>query len=314
MKKMFFSIMLALALLVMLTGIALANGGPHGGFTATTDACAGCHRAHTATNARLLTVNPSTLCTSCHGSTATGANTNVDDGKYLSTRDDAGGNWNHGAANTPDNSNLLGGGFVTYKGVATTSNHTIGLANSWGQGASDRGTATALAGGATLQCVSCHDPHGNTNYRIIRTTVNTAAVTVALVDEGAAKDYDTEQWGAGQSTVCAACHVAYHKTAAGQGSTLDGTTYTHRIDMAWNGPLPIGVTVGANNPETLGYDGVAATGDEIPLAGANLVCQSCHLPHGTNSTVSALAQGPYTADSTLLRLNNRGVCQSCHQK
>ena len=182
MKKIKFALALATILLVATASLAFANGGPHGGFTATTDACAGCHRAHTAQFGRLLTVNPATLCLSCHGSTASGANTNVDDGKYLSTRDDASGNWNHGAANTPDNSNLLGGGFVTYKGVAITSNHTIGSANTWGQGASDRGVATALAGGATLQCVSCHDPHGSTNYRIIKTTVNTVAVTVAHVD------------------------------------------------------------------------------------------------------------------------------------
>jgi len=327
MKKIMFALALATILLVATASLAFANGGPHGGFTATTDVCASCHRTHTATFGRLLTVNPATLCTSCHGAAAVGANTNTDDGRYLSTRDDTTGNGNHGAANTPDNSNLLGGGFVNYKGVAVTSNHTIGQANTWGQGASDRGAATALAGGATLSCVSCHDPHGNTNYRIIKTTVNAVAVTVAQVDE-AAKDYDTEQWGTGQSSVCQACHNAYHKTAAGQGSTIDGASYTHRVNMVWNGngTLPVGVTVGANNPETVGYS--AAPGDEVPLAvtGAasattNLVvCQTCHLPHGTSSAMTGYAaNATYTGSATnggsaLLRLDNRGVCQACHQK
>lgn len=314
MKKTIIAIVLALAVVLTLSGTVLANGGPHGGYTATTDACAGCHRTHTAANARLLMVASATLCTSCHGAAGSGANTNVDDGKYLSTRDDAGGNWNHGAANTPDNANLLGGGFVTYKGPAITSNHTIGQANTWGQGATDRGTATALAGGLTLQCVSCHDPHGSTNYRIFKTTVNGVAVAVAQVDE-AAKDYNDENWGVDQSNICAACHNAYHKSLVSQGSTLDGTTYTHRVDMAWN-VVPAGVTVGANNPETLGYDGVAGNGDEVPLGlGGFVMCQTCHVAHGTSATMTALStNGIPTTDSALLRLNNRGVCQSCHQK
>lgn len=309
MKKILFIALVVLGLALFAANRPTsANGGPHGGYTATTDACAGCHRAHTAAGPQLvMNANTYNLCISCHGSAGSGANTNVDDGKYLSTRDDTGGNWDHGAANTPNNSNILGGGFLTYKGVAATSSHspngTLNLA--WGQGATDRGVATALAGGAMLDCASCHDPHGNTNYRIINTTVNAVAVTVAQVDE-AAKDYDTEQWGTGQSNVCAAYHGAYHKTAAGQGSTLDGTTYTHRVGMPY--------TYGANvNPETVGFGGIF-----LPLAesGTNntVVCQTCHLPHGTSATMTALATGPFTADSALLRENNRAVCEACHQK
>ena len=307
MKKIMFALALATILLVATASLAFANGGPHGGFTATTDACASCHRAHTAIFGRLLMVNPATLCLSCHGAAGSGANTNVESGIYLSTRDDApGGNWNHGAANTPDNSALLAGRFV-----GTTSAHTINGTSigAWGDGV-NRGVQGAAM---VMECVSCHDPHGNTNYRIINAAINGVPVAVAQVDEGAAKDYDTEQWGAGQSNVCAACHANYHRTALGQGSTADAGTYTHRVDMAWNGPLPAGVTVGVNNPETVGYS--AAPGDEVPLAaGGIVVCQTCHLQHGITATMTALASGPNTADSALLRLNNRGVCQACHQK
>jgi formate-dependent nitrite reductase cytochrome c552 subunit len=156
-----------------------------------------------------------------------------------------------------------------------------------------------------LDCASCHDPHGNTNYRIINATINSVAVAVAQVDE-ASKDYDTEQWSTGQSSMCAACHTEYHKTAAGQGSILDNGTYTHRVDMSYS--------YGGNvNPETVGFGGL-----NLPLAetGTNnrVVCQTCHLPHGTTATMTALATGPITGDSALLRLNNRGVCEVCHQK
>jgi len=313
MKKLLLVVVLVSALVILLTGTALANGGPHGGFTATTDACASCHRAHTATNARLLMVSPATLCLSCHGAAGTGANTNVEAGLYVSGRN-GGAYAVDGSTNTANNDALLGGQFV-----GGTSEHTIGATLAWGQGATDRGTATALAGAATLECVSCHDPHGNSNYRIFKATVNGVGVTVAQVDETqATKDYSDENWGGDQSQLCRACHQAYHQVAAGQGSTISGTTYTHRVDMAWNGALPAGVTVGTNNPETLGFDGTAGTGDEVPLgSGGEVMCQTCHFPHGTTATMTTLADDPNLPganDSALLRLDNRGVCQSCHQK
>ncbi len=48
-----------------------ANGGPHGDYIATTDACAGCHRTHTGANARMLPnpVNDNALCFACHNGT-----------------------------------------------------------------------------------------------------------------------------------------------------------------------------------------------------------------------------------------------------
>jgi predicted CXXCH cytochrome family protein len=61
---------------VVLAGVGLAtwatpasaNAGPHGGYTLTTSACAGCHRAHTAESANLVKADSIYgLCTSCHG-------------------------------------------------------------------------------------------------------------------------------------------------------------------------------------------------------------------------------------------------------
>ena len=317
MKKYVLAIVLAVAFILALAGVVSANGGPHGGYTATTDACAGCHRAHTAVGPNLLIQNSTyALCMTCHGTTGTGADTDVQDGYFLSTRSPS----TVGTANTIDNAPLLAGGFDFYKTVAATSKHDmIGAGNTllaWGNGATNRGVQVAISG-PEFNCASCHDPHGSANYRIIKTTVNAAAVSVAQVDEGAAKDYDTEQWGAGQSNLCGACHGAYHKTGAGQGSTLDGTTYTHRVDMSY--------AYGANaNPETIGFGGLT-----LPLSqtGTNntVVCQTCHLPHGSSSVMAGIANGGPTGtgtlpgnttatDSALLRLDNRAVCEVCHQK
>ncbi len=307
MRKWMLVLVLALALALVAVVPASANGGPHGGYTATTDACAGCHRAHTAQGPRLLVASSTyALCITCHGAAGSGANTNVEDGYYLSSRDDSLFNGDVGAANTPDNAPLLGGGFANYNGVPVTSSHdpTGTATDAWGNGVA-RGAVAALADGA-LTCASCHDPHGSTNYRIIKETINGVAVTVTQVDEGAAKDYDTEQWPADVSNVCKACHSAYHRTNPGQGSTLDNGTYTHRVDMPF--------TYGANaNPETVGYGGLT-----LPLADSGnqdlVVCQTCHLPHGTSAQMTNAALDPNTNDSALLRLDNRGVCEVCHQK
>ena len=322
MKRVLIVIVVGLILAFATTGLALANGGPHGGYTPTTDACAGCHRAHTATGPNLLMVSSGyDLCISCHGATATGANTNVDDGYYLSSRDDVGGDYDHGAENTPDYADLLGGGFINYQGVAVTSIHSPDGAEiaAWGNGV-PRGSLADLA--ESLNCASCHDPHGSPNYRIINAEVNGVSVAVAQVDEGAAKDYDTEQWGTGTSSVCAACHGAYHVTRPDSGSDNrddgsgnddyggDISTFAHRIDMSYN--------FGGNvNPETVGLGGYF-----LPLAESGsadrVVCMTCHLPHGTSTTMVGNADlgglpGETSAtDSALLRIDNRGAVSYTH--
>lgn len=318
MKKILFALILVAALTVITVGLASANGGPHGGYTATTDACAGCHRAHTATGPKLLTQNTTyALCMSCHGSTATGADTNVEDGFFLSTRSAS----TTGTANTADNAPLLGGGFAFFRTLATTSSHNMtGAGNTnlaWGNGV-NRGVTAAISD-ATFTCASCHDPHGSPNYRILKATVNGNAVAVTQVDE-AAKDYDTEQWGTGQSAICAACHGAYHVTTAGSGSDpamVATGGYTHRVDMPF--------TYGANaNPETVGMGGLVLPLSESGVTN-RVVCQTCHLPHGSSSAMTGFANGgpsgagalpgnTTAADSALLRLDNRAVCEVCHQK
>ncbi len=320
MKKWIWILVLVFALTLVVVVPVSANGGPHGGYNATTDACAGCHRAHTATGPKLLVASSTyALCITCHGAAGSGANTNVEDGIYLSSRDDSLFNGDVGAANTPDNASLLGGGFVNYGGQPVTSTHdpTGSTAAAWGNGVA-RGSTANLADG-NLTCASCHDPHGSNNYRIIKETINGVAVTVSQVDEGAAKDYDTEQWPANVSNVCKACHTSYHVTRAGSGhdNTDNGTgnadygadisTYAHRIDMPF--------TYGSNqNPETTGFNGYT-----LPLADSAggqylVVCQTCHLPHGTSAQMTNAALDPNTNDSALLRLDNRGVCEVCHQK
>ena len=305
-----------------------ANGGPHGDYTATTDKCAACHRTHTAGGPQLLATAPvHQLCLSCHGATATGANTNVEDGRFVSSRGGDGGTL------TPNGAPLRAGGFVNYLGSGATSTHEYQGTSlqAWG-GGNVRGTL----GGPTIlmTCTTCHDPHGSSNYRILRTTINGVAVTVSAVDENAKLyGYDADddngngafwpedrdevdfaqfRWPTDYSNVCGACHPPYHDTA------LDTTTTSHDVNI----DASLYIDAGEVFPTYTDGNGVTVA---VPLGNVDtantgstalLVCGACHLPHGTSAQMSGYAADPNLptgGDSALLRWNNRGVCQACHR-
>jgi predicted CXXCH cytochrome family protein len=186
---------------------ALADGGPHvyttnnGSSALTADSCAGCHRVHTGNGEALLVADSEeALCLSCHGSAGVGASTDVEIGVQFKVRNPVGGSPQDASSATAVLGALRGGGFVSARidsGVATRAGYTtsttvpanasfvakvgalatgeavtsahlkIGTSGvdlkskAWGNSTS--GDAPALV----LQCASCHNPHGNGQYRIL---------------------------------------------------------------------------------------------------------------------------------------------------
>jgi predicted CXXCH cytochrome family protein len=203
---LFVAAVLALAVIVV-PSVALANAGVHGNYQMNTDQCAGCHRAHTApspttwvdgnnqTRSALLLGNYTELyqfCLTCHGASAQGADTNVEEG-VLETRLGTGVSYGTpGAA-------LISGPFgvpypvpdangdyysVDYANRRVTSKHDY-FGGSWGAyGGGSYGTTASVGytgssvpsigvGSALIKmdCGTCHDVHGSSNYRLLKDKV-----------------------------------------------------------------------------------------------------------------------------------------------
>jgi predicted CXXCH cytochrome family protein len=195
----------------------LADGGVHvassnsGVSTLTADSCAGCHRAHTAQGEYLIN-QPSVqaLCLNCHGASATGATADVMTGVQYALA--------LGVGVDPRDTSVIigalrGGGFdqaridsgnmsrlsylrsatavstrpkigvlaapvdVTSAHIAMTANGLTNPGYAWGNGEVGSGVGPA----ATVTCGSCHNPHGNGQYRILNTFPEATGIDDAWV-------------------------------------------------------------------------------------------------------------------------------------
>jgi hypothetical protein len=234
---------------------------------------------------------------------------------------------------------------------ASTSKHGIDAGSNtgtiWGNGPISA-TANYGKAGVELTCGSCHDPHGNGNYRILKPMPDGATgpsgfTGVAIADSGpTGKVYTTDNYWAvdnkdatipkstayypiGSATAranqtsfiqgigawCSTCHSRY---AAPQGSwgTSSGDavfTYRHTSDMNYS-------TILSNTSYV--RNGYPSSPSETRT------CVQCHVAHGTNATMSGFADGSVgnagqnpdgtsnAQPSKLLRVSERGTCRMCH--
>ena len=215
------------------------GGGPHGGYDPATAACAACHRAHTAVGIPLIVEESSeALCLSCHdGSFAT---TDVMHGVWQGTGE-----------------RLNGGGFELMNAVAATSTHGPGEGTAWGGANSGAGVM------GTLTCTSCHNPHGSTNYRILRDSQD---------------GYPYEDGDCGDVPGCAA---AAHRWIPDDPELLD-----------WKDAQVVPTSEDNHNyaaGDNAYYTGVLITGEDgdgqlsDPELGMSAFCSTCHKQYLTRS-------------------------------
>jgi predicted CXXCH cytochrome family protein len=182
--------------------------------TLTADSCAGCHRAHTGQGSMIINAaTEEALCVSCHGDAGNGATTNVERGvQYAIGTDGLRATGEAGALRAggfefarigssgpltrtpyPRDGDFTTAGVqvdVSFSelvpakatGSAVTSTHmhltgtpdVAGPGIAWGNGAlNDDDGAGAVV---TLECVSCHNVHGNNQYRILNPVPEPASV------------------------------------------------------------------------------------------------------------------------------------------
>ena len=221
---------------------------------------------------------------------------------------------------------LNGGGFMFVAGQAVTSRHNADPAdnslNPWGFNANTGQNVNALTG--PLQCTSCHNPHGTSNYRILKEGINGNVVNVQAfsggvftkqegargLEAGAPADkYTSEYYGSdglggagnpGIGSLCGACHTAYPSQGASAALVAGGVThFRHKTEMPftdWNNPDTGRVSTNPETAPTAGFPALrlasnSGTDNEI------VQCLTCHRVHGNSTTMDGYAlQGGVGAD------------------
>ena len=172
----------------------------------------------------------------------------------------------------------------------TTSSHSVNASEqtAWGNG--EFSASPNYGKTIELSCGSCHDPHGNGNYRILKPIPDDSGAAkpgVTIADTSTKVYTTTNYWQVGDANApqfryqiaqwCSTCHTRY---LAGSGSykTDSGDavfTYRHRTDEF--------------TPEE--YDARSRRPD----------CIQCHVSHGSNATMG---------DKLVLRRLPRRECGS----
>jgi len=320
------------------TDTASADNGPHvaTGPDATPDKCAGCHRIHTGQNEYLLKEADTiqAFCFTCHGNGGPGSDLAVQEGTFYGGTTPGSP---YGGKTASDTVGLRAGGVdearinttdpsqagqpapappVTIGVLATkqpvNSRHAIdGTAGTmWGSGP----PGTAGAGiSDTLECTSCHNQHGNGNYRILRpipTGSLGAGYTIPDTYPKTPTDYTTSNYFnmtfTGSVTTdnilkdtsawCAQCHTRYLASRRAPG------------------PTPPAVNPDASRQNS---------GDAIFTF--RHTCITCHATHGSNSSMPGAYSStvPWPDGSvvnppndlqraSMLKMDNRGMCRKCH--
>lgn len=278
-----------------------ANAGPHGSYNLSTPKCAACHRAHTAQAELLLkTSDIWELCTTCHGPSGQ-SSLDVVDGLDTSVGQGLNGG---GFESVQWSWNNLGTQVPTVTAKVPTSNHVVegmpvngtpasGLGTAWGAGTDAVGNATAIPPATnsgdgvtgTLECTSCHDPHGSTNYRILNDSKLTHG-SPAVIDVSARwVPYDSGLNDTMDSQVeeVTGCPTGASKyVPATTGLVVSGTPTNRLAGCYTSGLLRTGSPAvnsliwGNGTPWAAGTPGAAAPG-------MNGFCGTCHRQYLTGS-------------------------------
>jgi len=310
------------------------NDYAHGNFRPDTPMCGGCHSTHSALKAQLLKkASYYELCMLCHSNANAQSKYDVEAGLVTVAG--------------PTTKASLAGPIKTALGAISIHNaDDTGGVTPVNVPGSDVTTGTKKL---SLTCVSCHNGHGGTddNYRLLKKRIYAADGNQLMTDNinydafaitAGATSGEELFMARGNTEFCGACHLDFDEGNAWK----KGGQYTPVYSSVYMHPVSVGSVVYsvyynyAVNPNYAAYPNPAyntgvrtqplnpTIGDVLPLQynpdtnepvtdrRTAVVCSTCHFAHG--STKSFNVQGAVYDGKYMLRLDNYGVCESCHRK
>ena len=311
--------------------------------------CAGCHTMHNSQDGalvdpdspngnpwQLVDSTPSEVCLGCHA-TRLGATFSADPlapgteyggGDFVFLTED---NLNDGHAGA---SNPIPG---------DAAGHNIN-APSFGVGPD--ATLTSAPGGTfpagSMECSSCHDPHGTAEFRLLYTAGQTPqgsatafanpapnAIGLRIFGGGESNSNHTAYLG-GMSGWCGNCHGDFHanntQLVHPSGETL-GATIAQNYNL-YNGTDDyLGGTQATAYLAAVPFEDAAMTTSSTagPTASSQVSCISCHRAHATSTPDAGrwdfgvtfleedgLESGSYAIPDPYNSPNQRSLCNKCH--
>jgi predicted CXXCH cytochrome family protein len=313
--------------------------------------CGGCHTMHNSEDGVLVDPDspggnpwllrddtPSDVCLSCH---ATGLGAVFGTDPLAPPTERGGGNF---VFLLEDNINDGHGG-ATSPILGEAAGHSI---NAPSRGVGPDGTLTTSPGGSfpasQLGCTSCHDPHGNANFRLLYGAGAAVQAGVATFPNAAPTALGLSLFGAGEANNR---HTAYQGGMSGWCGNCHGDFHNNNTDLIH----PSGQTVGATLANVYGlYNGTVnqtggapatsylaavpfedpantTTSTAGPTASSQVACISCHRAHATSApnagrwdfNVTFLEEdgvesGSFPIPDPYANPNQRSLCNKCHRK
>jgi hypothetical protein len=312
--------------------------------------CNGCHTMHNSEDGALVDPDspngnawllkdetPSDVCLNCHA-TGLGAVFAVDElnpspekggGNFIFLLEDNINDGHNGALNPI---------------VGDAAGHNL---DAPGHGLASDATLTSSPGGTfpagSLGCSSCHDPHGNDDFRLLHGvgsvqdglyTFNNAAPTAEglSIFFGSESNSNHTAYQGGMSAWCGNCHGDFHNNNTQlihpSGSAIGGSIastynlYNGTEDQTGGDPLTAYLAAVA-------FEDAANTTSSTagPSASSQVSCVTCHRAHATSGpnagrwdfNVTLLEEdgaesGSYAIPDPYASANQRSLCNKCHNK
>ena len=312
--------------------------------------CAGCHTMHNSQDGALVDpdspngndwllkdATPSDVCLSCH---ATGLGAVFGDDPLAPPPQKGSGNF---VFLLEDNLNDGHNGSLNPIG-GDAAGHNLKAPS---KGVAGDGTLLTSPGGSfpssELGCSSCHDPHGNTNYRLLYgispvqdglfTFTNAAPAASGIsIFFGAESNSNHTAYQSGMSAWCGNCHGDFHNVGSTMKHPTDhnlGATIATNYNL-YNGTEDItGGTAATAYLAAVPFEDAAmtTTSTDGPSSTSKVMCLTCHRAHASSApdagrwdfAVTLLEEdgvesGSYAIPDPYNSPNQRSLCNKCHVK